>query len=171
MTLRMPTGVKDGTIVRVRGEGTPGVAGVRPAGDLRVQIRIRDTRGIGKARPTGKGGKDGRPAGSPAGGTIVSDRVIVTVDASGLTVRRRLADRWETALVLSWQRVRRLSFDVAPHDEVIALYAWTTDGSRSYAFDAGFLTRPQWRTLAEYTRAASAGTVTVDLASRDRPHL
>ncbi|MEU8487548.1 DnaJ C-terminal domain-containing protein [Streptomyces sp. NPDC048641] len=43
LTLRIPAGTRDGTTVRVKRKGTPGVAGVRPAGDLHVLVRLRGT--------------------------------------------------------------------------------------------------------------------------------
>ncbi|MFF1685173.1 MULTISPECIES: DnaJ C-terminal domain-containing protein [unclassified Streptomyces] len=166
LTLRIPAGTRDGTTVRVKRQGTPGVAGVRPAGDLHVRVRLRGTVEPSPAPPPGRPTAD-----VAAGGTLQSEHVIVTANASGFEVKQcRRVGIWDTELALSWPELRRLSFDTAPHDRVIALYAWTTDGRRRYAFDAGHLTRPQWGTLAAYVERASGGTVPLDLASRDHPY-
>ena len=158
VTLRIPGGTRDGTVVRAKGGGTPGVTAVRPTGDLRVRVRVRGSRWR----------RTEASADAPTGGTVRSSNVVVTADAAGFRVRQcRRVGRWETELDLPWQRIRRLSFDTAPHDEVVSLYAWTTGSARHYACDARHLTRPEWRTLAAYVREASGGTVTLDLASRE----
>ncbi|HEU5029404.1 MAG TPA: hypothetical protein VFV01_31150 [Spirillospora sp.] len=98
--------------------------------------------------------------------------VQVIADAEGFKVMRNLRrDVWETDLRMPWPEIRRLSFDTAPHDPVIALYAWTSEGSRRYVCDAAHLTKEQWRTLARYVEACTQGNVVLDLASRDKPHL
>lgn len=168
VTLPIPAGTRNGTIVRAKGEGTPGVTAVRPAGDLRVRVRVRG-RGTGRRQdgPAGGNGPE-RPSRTSVGGAVRSSHVIVTAGASGFQVRRHgRAQRWETKLDLPWQRIRRLSFDTGPHDEVLSLYAWTTDPGRRYVCDVRHLTLAEWRTLADYVRQASGGSVTLDLAGRE----
>lgn len=170
VTLRIPAGVRDGTIVRVAGAGTPGVYSVRPAGDLRARVRIRRIRLLPRGRRSGAE-KRNRPA-APGGGTIASRHVEVTVDATGLEVRRsRRPGQWETHLRLPWSEVRGMAFDTAPYDPVIAFYVATTGGRQHYAFDANHLSRQQWRQFADLVAAASSGRATVDLASHDAPHV
>lgn len=180
VALRIPAGSHTGTVVRVRGGGTPGVAGVRPPGDLRVRVRVRGRAAVADA-PSGAGPSEGgtRPGRASAGergrpgpgGTVASDHVVVSARPAGFEVRQcRGLDHWDVALSVPWTRVRRLSFDTSPHDKVIALYVWTTGRDRQFACDAAHLTRLQWRTVADHVQRASAGAVTLDLASRDRGH-
>jgi hypothetical protein len=127
-----------------------------------------------KARSAGTTTRTGgRPdSGATQRGGMVAGRVVqVIADLDGFKVMRNLRrDVWETDLEMPWPEIRRLAFDTAPHDPVIALYAWTSEGSRRYVCDAAHLNKEQWRTLATYVEACTRGNVALDLTSRDKPH-
>ncbi|MFG3366987.1 DnaJ C-terminal domain-containing protein [Streptomyces sp. NPDC090032] len=79
LTLRIPAGTRDGTTVRVKRKGTPGVAGVRPAGDLHVLVRLRGTVEPSPVPPPGRPTTDVAAGGTA--GPLQSEHVIVTANA------------------------------------------------------------------------------------------
>jgi DnaJ-class molecular chaperone len=164
--IRIPAGCGDGTIIRVAGRGIPG-AGVWPAGDLRLRVRLVDP-----SREPSADAADSLAV-SSGGQTITSQRVAVTVDRAGLLIRRNrktaAGSAWETHLQLPWAMVTSIAFENDRYDPVIALYVYTTAGDRQYVMDSSHLSQPEWARLADVIAKATDQRVLLDLTGRQHP--
>jgi hypothetical protein len=166
VTIRVPAGCADGTIIRVAGRGIPG-GGRRLTGDLRLTVRL-----TGRSRGPSAGAADSLPT-SSGGESITSQRVAVTVDRAGLLIKRNrktaAGSVWEIHLQLPWTTVDRITFENDRYDPVVALFVYTTAGDRQYAMDSSHLSQREWVRLANAIAESTDRKVLLDLSSRQHP--
>lgn len=105
--------------------------------------------------------------------TLVTQFVQLIVDDGGFAVKKRQKtatwDFWEDHLRVAWPDVKAIAFATDRHDPIVALYAWTTSGTRHHVADSRFLSQSEWTELVNLISWATRGRLTLDLAGRDDP--
>ncbi|MFD7409755.1 DnaJ C-terminal domain-containing protein [Streptomyces sp. NPDC059866] len=174
VTIRVPAGMRDRSVVRVRGRGVPG-RHPRPSGDLLLSVRLV-SQGGASSRPAPERERAARESTSSAAlpVTVTGNGVRFVVGPTGFLVQhehRSATGRrdWVDHVELSWPDIADLSFDSDRHDAVVALYAVRAAGGRQHVVDSRALSTAQWQDVAKGVERLSGGRIILDLSRRDRP--
>ncbi|MFD5827305.1 hypothetical protein [Lentzea sp. NPDC060358] len=100
---------------------------------------------------------------------VISDRVRVTANATGLSVYRKQGSTWVDPKTVAWNDLVDAEFTVGTFDSVPALWASTKSPKRMHLVDSRLLSDQQWREVKAAVAAWTSGRVDIDLSRRDDP--